>query len=69
MSKFKIVLNDGHLLTEDDTAPRIFGAASLERLESYTHEDEWLNLRFTGGHKVRIPESNVAYIAIAPASN
>lgn len=66
MTTFEIVMVDGQYLAKDDTSP-IFGTSP--RLESYTHDGSWLDLRFSGGYEMRIPEHRVAYISISPASS
>lgn len=71
-STFQIVLVDGQTLTQNVHILRVFtdiGGSSSPRLESYTHEGNWLDLRFSGGYEMRIPEHHVAHIAIRPASN
>ncbi|MFJ2279248.1 hypothetical protein ACIOEZ_34430 [Streptomyces sp. NPDC087866] len=62
---FQIVTSDGQTHTEGRPQPDTFkdlgGAAPV--LESYVHDGDYLELRYTDGYRQLIPESRIARIA------
>lgn len=64
---FQIVTTDGQALTEGRTQLGTFtdlgGHAPV--LESYVHEGDYLELRYTDGYRQLIPEHRIKYIALA----
>lgn len=66
-STFQIVLVDGTSYTSGEQHDPTFGQFPGARLESYTHEEDWLCLQYSGGCELEIPERRVARIVTYPS--
>lgn len=62
---FKIA-TDKAVFEKDGVAP--FGAPAGARVESYKETGDWVDIHLSGGYRISLPESRVAYILTRDAA-
>lgn len=62
---FQIVTTDGQAYTQGHRRVGTFTDLGGEapRLESYEHDGDYLELRYSGGYRQRLPEHRIKHIA------